>query len=49
MIAAVIVIMAMEFFVPIASVFWISLYMVILLIVKIKRAGRNKILTHQLN
>ena len=48
-IAAGIVIMMMGFFVAIASVFWISLYFVILMIVKIKRAGRNKISAHQLN
>lgn len=55
-IAAVIVIMAMGFFVAITSlpvrqagVFWISLYLVILLIGKILRAGRNRRSAYQLN
>ena len=46
---AVIIIVVIGYFVAIASVFWISLYLAILLIVKIKRAGKNKIPAHQLN
>lgn len=46
---AVIIIVATAFFVAIASVFWISLYLEILLILKIRRVGGNKITTHQLN
>ena len=46
---AAIIISMMNFFAAIASVFCISQYFVILLILKIKRAGRNKISAHQLN
>ena len=48
-IAAAIIIGVIGFFVAIASVFWFTFYIIILLIVKIKRAGKNKIQAHQLN
>jgi len=48
-IIAALVIIAIGFFVAIASVFWVTFYLIILLVVKIKRAGRNKISAHQLN
>ena len=48
-IIAALVIIAIGFFVAIASVFWVIFYLIILLVVKIKRAGRNKIPAHQLN
>lgn len=40
--------MMMGFLVAMASVFWISLYLVIMLIIKIKKIVRNKLPAHQL-
>ena len=48
-IAAAFIILAMGFFLAIASVFWFTFYTVLLLLLKIKRAGRNKISAHQIN
>ena len=46
---AVIIIVVIGYFVAIASVFWISLFLALLLIVKIKRAGSNIIPTNHLS
>ncbi len=47
-ITAIFIIMMMGFLVAMASVFWISLYLVIMLIIKIKKIVRNKLPAHQL-
>ncbi len=48
-IKATLVIMVIEFFDAIAFMFWISLFPVIMLIVKIKMVGGSKLSVHHIN